>query len=56
MELRGKKPPSPPIIIDILSREYGWTISEIKGLTYSELFIYMEIIKYRNKANGGKRT
>lgn len=47
LELKGKVPPSPPVIIDTLSREYHWTLSEIKGLSEVEVKTYMDIINRR---------
>lgn len=53
-ELQGKKPPSPEVIIDILSKEYGWTLTEIKNLTTQEVQDYLDIISLRKKLENGK--
>lgn len=53
-EIKGEKAPSPKVIIDILSREYNWTLSEIKSLTKQEVQDYLDIISLRHKITNVK--
>jgi len=46
-ELEGKRSPSEPVIMEMLSSEYGWTPNEIKELSISDLNNYLKIIALR---------
>jgi hypothetical protein len=58
LELQGKKPASKELIMEILSREYGWTPMDIKQLGITDVEVYLQIIKDRRKLenHGTKRT
>lgn len=49
LELQGKKPPSPPLIIHTLSSNYGWTLTEIKELQIGELLTYYNLIQEQRR-------
>jgi len=45
----GKRPVSFPLKMEVLSREYGWTPSEIRQLSVQEVTDYWTIIQQRKK-------
>ena len=47
LELRGKKTPTMLLIMETLSREYGWTPLEIMQQPASALVAYMSILEGR---------
>jgi hypothetical protein len=47
-ELEGNKNPSDITIMEMLSREYGWTPSQIKEQRFCEIEKYVDIISVRN--------
>lgn len=46
--MQGKKTASGMVIMEILSREYGWLPSQIRRERAEDIINYIEIIKMRN--------
>lgn len=55
MQLDGKTPMQNEVIMELFSKEYGWTPKEIRELSYKEVRDYLEIIIIRNKIINNKK-
>lgn len=57
-ELQGRTQPSEAVIMEKLSREYGWTPNEIRAMNVSDVQNYLDIISIRNQLqkSNGKRS
>jgi len=54
-ELQGKSSPSEAVIIEKLSREYGWTPGEIRDMRVSDVQNYLDICSMRKQLEKIKR-
>lgn len=56
-QIQGKSTGSlaPEVIMELLSRIYGWTPEEIKSQSYSDIKNYLTIIGARNKIDKFKQ-
>jgi len=48
-ELQGKSSPSEAVMMEKLSREYGWTPGEIREMNVSDIQNYLDICSMRNQ-------
>lgn len=49
MQLKGKKPPSREVVLEMLAETYHWTPEEIKQIPRSEMEALLQIMRTKNK-------
>ena len=54
-ELKGQTTPSEAVIMEKLSREYGWTPSEIRETNIDDILSYLNIIDVRKQIEKMKK-
>jgi len=54
-ELQGHTNQSEAVIMEKLSREYGWTPDEIREMRISDVQNYLDIINTRNQLERAKK-
>lgn len=54
LQLEGKSSPDLCVKMEALSREYGWTPTEIREQPLEDIEAYFEIIRMRNKLESRK--
>lgn len=47
LELEGKRPASPEVIMEMLSTKYGWTPNQIREISLEDIAVYMDIINQK---------
>lgn len=48
-QLEGKKNPDKIVVMEVLSKRYGWTPNQIRQLNYSDIEQYLQIIRMQRK-------
>ena len=54
-ELKGRTQPSEAVIMEKLSREYGWTPSQIREMNVTDIQNYLDINSIRNQLERAKK-